>query len=430
MDTLSPPYLTAPGRPLGNYTRRGVRLFELTAGRAWWLGAFSACAVAAGCGSAQPPGPSATAGADGAPRASASRTATTAGGLRLVRVGTFDQPTYLAGPPGDRHRLFVVQKGGRIVVLVNGRVQRRPFLDITKLVESSDTEQGLLSMAFAPDYRRSGRFYVCYTIPGNDVRVVQYLRSRHNPNRANPRSAKIVLTVAHLHSNHNGGQLQFGPDGDLYVGIGDGGSEDDPMNLGQDTRVLDGKILRISPRANGGYTIPRGNPFVGRRGRRAEIWAYGLRNPWRFSFDRLTGDLVIGDVGQNQQEEVDFAPRGTGAGANYGWSIWEGDRRNKPGNAPGAVFPVLVTLHRDGYCAIIGGDVVRDRAVPGLYGRYVYGDLCQPQIRSVTLSRGHATGDRATGLAVGNLSSFGQDTLGRIYAVSLSGPVYRLASKP
>jgi glucose/arabinose dehydrogenase len=191
--------------------------------------------------------------------------------------------------------------------------------------------------------------------------------------------------------------------------------------------VLLGKVLRISPKIAGGYSIPKGNPFGGRPGRRGEIWADGLRNPWRFSFDRLTGALAIGDVGQNQQEEIDFAPRGTGAGANYGWSIWEGDRREKPGRAPKAVFPVLVKLHTQGYCAIIGGYVVRDRSLGPLYGRYLYGDDCKPQISSVKLSRGHARGDRFTGLSVPERSAFGEDTLGRLYAVSLTGPVYRLA---
>lgn len=395
-----------------------MRLLDPTAApgrRFWMLLIAGACACAFGCGS------TGTASTDAA--------VTAAAGLRLVRVGTFDQPTYVTGAPGDDHRLFVVEKAGTIVVLVGGHPQRRPFLSITKLVESSDEEQGLLSVAFAPDYGQSGRFYVCYTIPGNDVRVVEYRRAPDNPNRADPSSAKIVLTVSHRYANHNGGQLQFGPDGDLYVGVGDGGSEGDPMNLGQNNGVLDGKILRISPGTNGGYSIPSGNPFAGRPGTRPEIWAYGLRNPWRFSFDQLTGDLLIGDVGQDQEEEVDFAARGTGAGANYGWSIWEGDRRNKPGNAPGAVFPALVTLHSRGYCAIIGGYVVRDPSLPRLYGRYLYGDLCKSQIRSVNLSHGHASGDRSTGLAVGSMSSFGEDTRGRVYAVSLDGPVYRIAAK-
>ena len=346
-----------------------------------------------------------------------------------MRVASFHQPTYLTGAPGDTHRLFVAEKSGVIVVLVNGHRRARPFLDISKLVNSGGEEQGLLSIVFAPDYASSGRFYVDYTGSNGDVHVVQYRRAGNDPNRADSASARGVLTIPHhRYSNHNGGQLQFGPDGDLYIGVGDGGSEGDPMNQGQNTDVLLAKILRIRPGANGGYTIPAGNPFPGEPGHRPEIWAYGLRNPWRIAFDRMTGDLIIGDVGQDQQEEVDYAARGTGAGANYGWSIFEGDRRNKPGNAPGAVFPVLVARHSQGYCAIIGGYVVRDRSLPSLYGRYLYGDLCNPGIRSVSLAGGRAQGDRATGLSVRDMSSFGQDTGGRIYAVSLDGPVYRIAA--
>ena len=300
----------------------------------------------------------------------------------------------------------------------------------TENVNPSNSEQGLLSMAFAPDYQRSGRFYVAYTDFRNNVHVVQYRRSRQDPDRANLASARGVLTIDHhLYTNHNGGQLQFGPDGELYVGIGDGGSEGDPMNNGQNTDVLLGKLLRIRPRPNGGYVIPRGNPFASSRHRRPEIWAYGLRNPWRFSFDRQTGALVVADVGGSLEEEVDFAPRGKGAGANYGWSIFEGRLRDKSGNARDAVAPVLVTLHSEGYCAIIGGYVVRDRSVPALYGRYLYTDLCKAQIDSVKLSPGHATGVRATGLSVSDMSSFGEDNQGRIYVVSLDGPVYRLAQR-
>jgi glucose/arabinose dehydrogenase len=369
-----------------------------------------------------------TAAANGS--AGTGRTATASAPLRLVRLGVFQQPTYAAGPPGDPNRLFVVEKVGRIIVLVRGHTQPRPFLNISSLVGSSGAEQGLLSMAFAPDYQSSGRFYVDYTDTEGDVRVVEYLRSARDPNVANAASARLVLMVAHhAHANHNGGQLQIGPDHDLYVGVGDGGSENDPLGEGQNTDVLLGKVLRISPNAGGGYSIPNGNPFTGQAGRRPEIWAYGLRNPWRFSFDRRTGDLVIGDVGQDQQEEIDFAPRGTGAGANYGWSIWEGTRREKPGRAPKAVLPVLVRLHSQGYCAIIGGYVVRDRALGSMYGRYLYGDDCKPQIRSVKLTRGHAAGDAFTGLSVTRLSAFGQDTLGHIYAVSLTGPVYRIAAR-
>jgi glucose/arabinose dehydrogenase len=239
-----------------------------------------------------------------------------------------------------------------------------------------------------------------------------------------------VLSIDHhAETNHNGGQLQFGPDGYLYIGVGDGGSEGDPHNYGQNTGVLVGKLLRIAPLPDGGYTVPRDNPFVGKPGRRHEIWAYGLRNPWRFSFDRQTGDLTIGDVGQNTEEEIDFARAGHGASANYGWSIFEGDLRYKHGSAPGAIKPVIVGRHSDGYCAIIGGYVVRDHALRALYGRYLFGDNCKPQINSALLSAGRARDNRATGLSVNSLSAFGQDSAGHVYAVSLAGPVYRIAPR-
>ena len=342
----------------------------------------------------------------------------------------FREPVYVTGAPGDSHRLFVVERAGRIIVLVRGRRGARPFLDISSKVNTGGGEQGLLSVAFAPDYQTSGRFYVDYTDGSNNIRIVEYRRSRSDPNVANSASARTVLKIDHhAETNHNGGQLQFGPDGDLYIGVGDGGNEGDPHNYGQNTGVLVGKLLRIAPRPGGGYTIPPGNPYGPGSGRRREIWAYGLRNPWRFSFDRSTGDLIIGDVGQDREEEVDFARRGHGAGANYGWSIFEGDLRYKPGSAPGAIKPVLVTRHSDGYCAIIGGYVVRDRSLRQLYGHYVYGDNCKPQINSAVLSAGHARDNRATGLSVSSMSAFGQDNAGHIYAVSLGGPVYRLVQR-
>ncbi len=359
---------------------------------------------------------------------SASSAAPARRGLRLVKVGSFREPVYVTGAPGDASRLFVAQRGGQIMLVQGGRIQARPFLNIGGLVNAGGQEQGLLGLAFAPDYARSGRFFVDYTLPSNDIRVVQYDRSASNPDLADPTSARTLLTIDHhKYTNHNGGQLAFGPEGDLYIGVGDGGSEDDPEDNGQNTDTLLGKILRISPSANGGYTIPDSNPFAGQTSRLGEIWAYGLRNPWRFSFDRTTGDLVIGDVGQDLQEEIDFVPAHTGAGANYGWSVWEGDRRNKPGTAPHAVFPVLIARHSEGYCAIIGGFVVRDRSLPSLYGRYLFADNCRSPIESVKLSRGRAIGLRATGLSVPSTSSFGEDALGHIYICSLRGPVYRLA---
>jgi glucose/arabinose dehydrogenase len=347
-----------------------------------------------------------------------------------VQVGTFDQPVGITGAPGDPSRVFVVQRSGQVMLLLNGRARARPFLDVGHLVNSQEEEQGLLGLAFPSNYSQSGLFYVDYTSANNDVRVVQYQRSATNPNRADPASARVVLTIDHhKYTNHDGGQLAFGPEGDLYIGVGDGGSEDDPENHGQNTGTLLGKMLRIDPSPGGGYTIPATNPFVSRRASRPEIWAYGLRNPWRFSFDRSTGDLIMGDVGQDLQEEIDFAPTGTGAGANYGWSIWEGDRRNKPGIALHAVFPVLIARHSEGYCAIIGGYVVRDRSLPSLYGRYLFGDNCRSQIESVKLSPRQATDLRATGLDISGTSSFGEDARGHIYVASLNGPVYRLTTR-
>ncbi len=345
--------------------------------------------------------------------------------MRLVRVGSFHAPIYAAAPRADRQRVFVVERSGRIMVVRNGRKLRRPFLSIRRKV-SVGGERGLLSMAFAPDYASSGRFYVDYTDNSGDIRVVQYRRSS-NPDRAAAGSARNVIRIEHSQfTNHNGGQLQFGPDGYLYIGVGDGGSEGDPNNTGQNLGTLLGKILRIGPHAGGGYGIPRGNPFTG-SGRRAEIYAYGLRNPWRFSFDRASGALSIGDVGQDRFEEIDYEPKGRGAGRNFGWSHIEGDSRFKRGSTPNYAPPVLVRSHSGaGFCAIVGGYVVRDRSLGGLYGRYVYGDLCNSRLFAVRLRAGHASGNRALAPRVSNLVSFGEDGRGRIYAVSMNGPVYRL----
>jgi glucose/arabinose dehydrogenase len=344
----------------------------------------------------------------------------------LVRVGTFDAPIYVAAPRGDTQRLFVVERAGRILVLRGGHKLGTPFLDIRGQV-SEGGERGLLSMAFAPDYARSGRFYIDYTDNSGDIRVVEYRRSS-NPNRAAAGSARNVIRIPHSQfNNHNGGQIEFGPDGFLYIGVGDGGSEGDPNNTGQNLGTLLGKILRVDPRPGGGYGIPGGNPFSG-GGRRAEIYAYGLRNPWRFSFDRSTGALSIGDVGQDRFEEIDYEPKGRGLGRNFGWSHFEGNSRYKGGATPGYAPPVLVRSHAGaGFCATVGGYVVRDRSAGRLYGRYVYGDLCNSRLFSAKLRSGHASGDHALGLRVSDLVSFGEDARGRVYAVSMNGPVYRLA---
>ncbi len=368
------------------------------------------------------------------PQATAEPTATATPaqrrGVRLVRIGTFDAPVFVTAPRGDRRVQFVVEQGGRIMVVRNGRKLPSPFLDISGQV-TSEGEQGLLSMAFAPDYASSGRFYVYFTDNGGDQRVVEYRRG--SADRADPDSARLVLEMADSEPNHNGGLLLFGPGGHLYIGTGDGGGAGDrhgSRGNAQSLGSLLGKILRIDPRPSGGraYSIPRSNPFVGRSGARGEIYAYGLRNPWRFSFDRRTGDLSIGDVGQGEVEEIDSVR--SGRGKNFGWRPFEGRRRYTPGeSASGHVRPVMQRFHDDGYCSITGGVVVRDRGVPGLYGRYVFGDFCVGRIESAKLGPGRATRQRRTRLRVPMLSSFGEDARGRVYATSLDGPVFRIAAR-
>ncbi len=352
--------------------------------------------------------------------------------VRLARVGTFDQPLYVAAAPGDRRRIYVVEQGGRVRVVRGGRVLREPFLDISGEVTAGG-EQGLLSIAFPPDHGRTGLFYVYFTDREEQQRVVEYRRA--SADRADPGSARLVLRMADPEPNHNGGNLQFGPDGLLYIATGDGGGADDrhgPRGNAQDLGSLLGKLLRIDPRPSGGgpYRVPASNPFVAQELARGEIYAYGLRNPWRFSFDRASGDLTIGDVGQNVVEEIDFVRRGRGRGANFGWRPLEGRRRNIAGEAaPGAVPPVLEKAHAAGWCSITGGYVIRDPALRALRGRYVYGDFCRGQVRAATLRTTGARRDRALGVPrVAGLSSFGEDARGRIYVVSLAGPVYRLAA--
>ena len=357
------------------------------------------------------------------------KTQTSSKTVRLARIGSFDRPTFVTAPAGDRNRVFVTEQSGRIRVLVNRRLRSRAFLDIRDDVNCCG-ERGLLSMAFAPDYAQSGRFYVYFTRGDGDIVVRQYNRSASNPDVADPGSAREVIRVEHSRfPNHNGGQLQFGPDGMLYLATGDGGGGGDPLRNGQDRGTLLGKLLRIDPRPGGGYDVPADNPFRGRDGMRGEIWAYGLRNPYRFSFDRAGRAIAIGDVGQSEFDEIDYGAKGA-RGANFGWSVFEANSRYRSGSAPGHAKPVLVRrLGSNGNCAVIGGYVVRDSALKGLTGRYLHGDNCNPTIYSVRLSSKGASGNRSTGLRLSGLSSFGEDGLGRVYATSLNGGVYRLAAR-
>ncbi len=361
----------------------------------------------------------------------------------LAQIGQFSRPVYVVAPPRDVRSVFVVERGGTVRLLVDGTLRARPFLDIRSLVYTGDgreDERGLLSIAFAPDYATSGRFFAFYVsrqppaARNGDLVVDEFRRSATDPEIADPASRRTLIAVQHdQYANHNGGQLAFGPDAMLYAGTGDGGGGGDPLGSGQSLGTRLGKILRLDVRP-GQPLAPPDNPFGAAA---PEVWSLGLRNPFRFSFDRLTGDLTIGDVGQEDVEEIDFVPRaaGWGRGANFGWNIAEGSTRygaDRPVRADelpaGYVGPVIQKPHSAGWCSITGGYVVRDPALPELYGRYVYGDYCKGELWSAALAASGASGDGATGLRVSGLSSLGEDGCGRLYATSIDGPVYRLAT--
>ncbi len=356
--------------------------------------------------------------------------------LALERVAGFREPVYLTQPPGDGELLFVVERHGTIRIVKDDDKLSTPFLDIRRRVKAKGDEQGLLGMAFAPDYEKTGRFYVSYTGLSGDLRIVEYRRSADSELRADRESARNVLRIRENSSKHHGGTLVFGPDGHLYIGAGDGGPSYDPFDTAQARGELLGKLLRIDPARQGKrpYTVPKSNPFVGRHGR-DEIYAYGLRNPWRFSFDRATGELSIGDIGQDRFEEVDIVPAGKAKGANFGWSAFEGFGKLKGGVPRRAtVEPVLAYPHGPG-CAITGGYIVRDPRLANLGGReivgsYVFGDYCTGKLYSLrppTGTRG-AGKDHPLGLRVPLLTSFGEDRAGHIYVLSEKGPVYKLSA--
>ena len=327
--------------------------------------------------------------------------------FRQVASG-FDQPVYVAQPKSEPGRLYVVERTGRIVILAGGK--RSIFLDIRSRVESGYTEQGLLSVAFHPAYAKNHRFYVYYTNKTGDIEIDSF---RSSGARAVPSSRKTLLVVNHrANDNHDGGQLEFGPDGRLYAGTGDGGSGGDPPNNSQNLSRKLGKLLRLN-------------------GSRWQVYAYGLRNPWRFSFDRANGELYIGDVGQDAWEEIDYRPRSATGLANYGWSAYEGLASYKPSrlnHARPLVRPVQVYSHGGGNCSVTGGYVYRGSAVPSARGRYFYGDYCTGIMWSLRISNGKAIDNRRESSNIGNLSSFGQAANGALYAVSLSGSLYRLST--
>jgi glucose/arabinose dehydrogenase len=358
------------------------------------------------------------------------------GGLALKRIGNFDEPTYVTGAPGSPRLLFVVEQEGEVEVLRNGQRLGHPFLEIKGLVGAGG-ERGLLSIAFPPDYAQSGRFYVYYTDNAGNIRVDELRRA--SATRADPATRRSVIEVAHpVNANHNGGQLQFLGDL-LYLGTGDGGAGGDPPNNAQNKESLLGKLLRIDPRPSDGrpYSVPADNPFVGKPGR-DEIYSYGLRNPYRFSFDTSTEQprIAIGDVGQNRFEELDYTTVAAAGGANFGWDAFEGKSRysEDEGNTPdpgNTTKPILAYGRgRDGgTCTIIGGYVVGPGGPPALRGRYLYADFCSGVLRSLVPHLRRASDDRKTGLSVDFPTSFGEDGRGRIYVSSQQGPVFRLVSK-
>jgi glucose/arabinose dehydrogenase len=347
------------------------------------------------------------------------------GELRLEKIGDFDQPVYVTQPPGGGE-LYVVEREGSVRIVRDGQIVSTPALDIRDQVTADGEEQGLLSVAFPPDFQSSRLVYAYYTGNDQDQHVVEY--SVGDDGSFEVGSERELLHMDDFASNHNGGLLLFGPDpGSLYIGTGDGGIADDPERNGQDLGSLLGKILRIDPRQAGSRPYTPLGVFRGRPGARPEICNYGLRNPWRFSFDRGTAALLIADVGQNTQEEVDYVPAERACGNNFGWSAFEGTNRlNEDQSAPNEVPPIL-TYGRDEGCSVTGGYVVRDPSLPALEGRYVYGDYCAGELRSFRPATPEARDDRSEGLNVPSLSSFGEDNQGHIYATSLEGPVYRLA---
>jgi hypothetical protein len=358
------------------------------------------------------------------------------GAVRLEKVGDFAAPMHVTGAPGDGDRLYVVEQDGTIQVVRDGA--KSQFLDLRAAVRGpgdagAGGEEGMLSMAFPPDFQTSRRFYVYFTEADGSANRVEELRAPTG-DAADPASRRLVLSIPHDGANnHNGGQLQFGPDGLLYLAPGDGGT--DGGALARDFDSLLGKLLRIDPRgtAPGQYTTPADNPYVGQPGR-DEIWLHGLRNPFRFSFDRSNGDLTIGDVGDGTTEEITFLPDsgGRGRAADLGWNVCEGSwlrgGTTQPCSLTGSVLPAIEKLQDDGYRSIMAGYVVRDPSLPSLLGRFVYGDFFVARPRSALLSAGGATDDREIGpqVSIEFLTSFGQDAGGCLYATSRAGPAYRL----
>lgn len=352
--------------------------------------------------------------------------------VTLRVIGNFSRPLYVARAPGAANKglLFVVEESGTIQVLDRNQPAPEPFLDIRSLV-ADEGEQGLLSVAFAPDYATSGLFYVYFSNLAGNNEVSEFRVSSSNPRQADLSSRRRVIEFQHPGAtNHNGGQLNFGPDGMLWIATGDGGGSGggDPGENAQNLDVLLGKILRIDPREPSGYSIPSNNPFVDAPGR-DEIWSYGFRNPWRFSFGR-DRTLLIGDVGQSAWEEIDYVTLRGARGANFGWDNYEASHLFEGPPLADHTLPIHEYAHDGelGYCSVTGGYMVRDASLPFLRDRYVYADYCSGELRTLAPKSGGTVGDQPLGITVSRPTSFGEGTYGRIYVTSRDGQVYRLVA--
>jgi glucose/arabinose dehydrogenase len=352
------------------------------------------------------------------------------GEIRLEQISdNLESPVFLTHAGDASGRMFVIEKRGVIAILHDRARVEQPFLDISNLINSSGSEQGLLGLAFHPDYANNRRFFVYYTASNGDNTLARYQVS-DNPDVADPASAQVLFAQPDFAPNHNGGMLAFGPDGYLYVGLGDGGGGGDPQSNGQDRAALLGKLLRLDVNGDAPYAIPPDNPWPdGGDEARPEVWAYGLRNPWRFSFDRANGDLYIGDVGQNIYEEINFQLAGASGGQNYGWSIREGMHcfRADTCQPDGLIDPIAEYDHDQG-CSVTGGYVYRGAAFASLQGLYIFGDYCSGTIWSLQRDASGAWQQRTLLDSELSISSFGEDADGELYVIDLGGEIYRVTA--
>jgi len=348
--------------------------------------------------------------------------------LQEVASG-FERPLLVTNANDGSNRLFVVDQNGFIWVVIDGVVQKQPFLDVSGLISTNGNERGLLGLAFHPQFKTNGQFYINYTDVNGNTAVARYTVLASNPNVGDVNSASFVIQIKQPFPNHNGGNLAFGPDGYLYIGMGDGGSQGDPNGNGQNPKALLGKLLRLDVDSAQPYATPKDNPTATNPDFAPEVWAMGFRNPWRFSFDKATGDLYIGDVGQNQWEEIDFQAVGAAGGANYGWNIMEGSHRysGEPVKE-GLTAPIAEYSHNEGGCSITGGYVYRGETLKALDGVYFFADYCSGKIWSTFRDASGAWQTNQFMDTDFSISSFGQDESGELYVVNQGGSILKLVA--